>query len=62
MHQLSRILLIIGGLDLGIIGLGNFIGKDLNVIALFHQFTPMLPTIIYLIIGGAAIFSIFRRY
>ena len=62
MYQISRIFLVIGGIDLGIIGIGNFLGSNLNIIELFSQFNPMLPTILYLIIGASAIVWMFKSY
>ncbi len=62
MYQISRIFLVIGGIDLGIIGIGNFLGSNLNIIELFSQFNPMLPTIFYLIIGASAIIWMFKSY
>ncbi|MEI6352544.1 MAG: DUF378 domain-containing protein [Candidatus Nomurabacteria bacterium] len=64
MHHLAKIFVIIGGLNLGILGVGKLIGtkNDLNMIELFHSFYPLLPTILYLIIGLAAIVLIFKRY
>ena len=64
MSSVARVLLIIGGLDLGIIGIENLLklNKNLDVISLFKAFHPLLPAIIYSIIGLAAIYSMFRRY
>lgn len=61
MSHLARILLIIGGLNLGLMGLGIFIGKDLNFISLLSAFEPNLPAIIYAVIGLSAIILIFKR-
>ena len=63
MTHLAKILVIIGGLELGILGVGKIINssKDLNIIELFRNFHPLLPTILYLLIGISAIVLIFKR-
>lgn len=61
MSHLARILLIIGGLNWGLIGLGAFIGKNLNFIDLLSAFYPDLPAIIYCLVGLAAILLIFKK-
>lgn len=64
MSGVARVLLIIGGVDLGIIGIESLLklNKNLDIISLFKAFHPLLPAIIYCLIGAAAIFSMFRRY
>lgn len=61
MSHIVKILLIIGGLNWGLIGLGMFIGKNLNFLALLSQFYPDLPAIIYCVIGVSAIWLIVKR-
>lgn len=64
MGNVARVLLIIGGVDLGIIGVQILLktNNNLDVITLFKAFHPLLPAIIYCVIGAAAIYSMFRRY
>ena len=64
MSNVVRVFLIIGGLNLGIIGVQMLLktNKNLDVITLFKAFHPLLPAIIYCVIGAAAIYSMFRRY
>lgn len=63
MTHLARILLIIGGINTGLVGLGIFLGKgrSLNFIDLLSAFYPNLPAIFYVVIGLAAIFFIFKK-
>lgn len=61
MSSFARILLIIGGLNWGLVGLGYFIGKELNFIDLFSNYYANLPAIIYSVIGAAAILLIFKK-
>ncbi len=51
-------LLIIGGINLGLIGLGMLIGSDLNVVASLIGKWPAVEAILYIIIGLASIKAI----
>lgn len=64
MRAIARVFLIIGGLNLGILGIEGLLklNKNLDVIDLFKAFHPLLPAIIYSIIGFSAIYSMFNRY
>ncbi len=55
--MVSDILLIIGGLDLGLLGLfkTDFITKILG-------FSPLLPLALYVIIGIAALYKIYDLF
>lgn len=61
MTHIAKILLIIGGLNLGLVGLGIFLQKNLNFIDLLSAFYPNLPAIIYSVIGLSAIILIFKK-
>ncbi len=64
MNRVVKVFLIIGGIDLGIIGVENLLklNNNLDVISLFKAFHPLLPAIIYCAIGLAAIYAMFSRY
>ena len=64
MNSVARVLLIIGGLNLGFIGAGHLLklNQSLDVINLFKAFHPLLPAIIHSIIGIAAVYSMFKKY
>lgn len=62
MAHLAKIFVIIGGLELGILGVGKLVGRqDLNMIELFKNFHPLLPTILYLLVGISAIVLMFKK-
>lgn len=52
------ILLIIGGLNWGLIGLGGFVGKDLNVVNMLLGSWPTVEWVVYLLVGVAAIWKL----
>lgn len=64
MNRVAKVFLIIGGIDLGVIGVESLlkVNNNLDVISLFKAFHPLLPAVIYCVIGAAAIYSMFRRY
>lgn len=61
MSHLVKILLVVGGLNWGLIGVGLFLNKNWNFLALLSAFDAKLPAIIYSVVGVAAIWAMFKR-
>ncbi len=57
--MITKILVIIGGINWGLVGLGGLMGKSLNVVHMILGSIPMLENIIYLLVGIAAVMMIF---
>jgi len=57
--KIGKVLLIIGGLNWGLVGVGMLIGSNLNVVNMIFGTMPTLEAIIYVIVGLAAIMKIF---
>jgi len=57
--MLVRILVIIGGINWGLVGLGMLMGNNLNVVHMILSFSPTLEAIVYLLVGVAAVAKIF---
>ncbi len=55
MAVIVLILVVIGGLNLGLTGLGMLLGMDLNILNMLLGAWPMVEAIVYLLIGIAAI-------
>ena len=55
LHMIAFILLIIGGLNWGLIGLGGFAGSDWNVVHLILGSWPAVEWIVYVLVGLSAI-------
>ncbi len=53
----TKLLLVIGGLNWGLIGLGGFLGKDLNVVHMLLGTWPTVEWIVYILVGVAALVS-----
>ncbi|MBI3888460.1 DUF378 domain-containing protein [Candidatus Nomurabacteria bacterium] len=58
-HKICMVLIMIGGLNWGLVGLGMLMGNNLNVINLIFGSMPTLEAIIYLLVGVAAIAQMF---
>jgi len=54
LHVIAFILVIVGGLNWGLVGLGNYIGNNLNVVNLLLGSTG-LEDLVYLLVGASAL-------
>jgi hypothetical protein len=53
--MICKILLIIGGLNWGLVGVGMLMGSNWNVVNMIFGSMPTLEAIIYILVGLAAI-------
>lgn len=60
LHMIAWWLLIIGGLNWGLVGIGAFAGGNWNVINLIFGAWPPLEGIIYILVGLSALWLIFK--
>lgn len=58
-NRAAGVLLIIGGLNWGLVGLGMLLDSNLNVVNIVLDSAPVLESILYILIGLAAIMKIF---
>lgn len=59
MHKVSWILLVIGGLNWGIMGLGDLLGRSgWNILNLILGSLGPIESIVYLLVGLAAIYEL----
>lgn len=49
------LLLIIGGLNWGLVGIGDFAGSNLNVVNLILGSMPQVEWVVYILVGVAAL-------
>ena len=61
LSQITRILMVVGGLNWGLVGIGMLIGKDLNVVSLLLGFSSTLVAVVYILVGASAIYSVWPR-
>lgn len=55
MHKLAFILVVIGGLNWGLVGLGGFAGSDWNVVHMILGSWPKVEWLVYVLVGLAAL-------
>ncbi len=54
-HKVVTILLVIGGLNWGLVGVGMLAGSNLNLVNLLLGSVPYAEAIVYLVVGLAAL-------
>ena len=59
LHKIAFILLIIGGLNWLLVGIGMLMGNDLNVVHMALGAWPMVEAIVYVLVGLSAVMKIF---
>ncbi len=58
MHMVSWILIIVGGLNWGLVGIGGFAGGDWNLVHLVVGSMPTLESLVYVLVGLAAVYEV----
>ena len=56
--KILHILLLVGGLNWGLVGLGMILNTELNVVYLIFG-NSLIATVVYLLVGVAAVIGIF---
>jgi uncharacterized membrane protein YuzA (DUF378 family) len=59
--QITRILVVVGGVNWGLIGLGMLMGSDWNVVHMILGAVPMLEAVVYVLVGLAAVKMVWPR-
>jgi len=59
MKQLSKVLLIVGGLNWGLVGIGNLIGSNWNIVNIIVGSWPTVESLIYVLVGVAAAYKLY---
>jgi len=60
-HIVTFLLVIVGGLNWGLVGLGGFMGSDWNLVHFIFGAWPMLEWVVYLLVGLSALSLIFTH-
>jgi len=58
---LMKILLVVGGLNWGLVGIGGFAGSNLNVVNLLLGQWPTVEWIVYILVGLSAVWALMSR-
>ncbi|MDE2071411.1 MAG: DUF378 domain-containing protein [Patescibacteria group bacterium] len=57
-HIIAWILIIVGGLNWGLVGLGGFAGADWNVVHMILGAWPQVEWVVYVLVGLSAVWEI----
>lgn len=60
-HKISWVLLVIGGLNWGLVGLGGLLNMNLNVVNLLLGRWPMVASLVYLLVGIATVMMLCKH-
>lgn len=55
-HMVAFILLVVGGLNWGLVGLGGFLGGDWNLVNMIFGGMPVLEWLVYVLVGASAVY------
>ncbi len=58
LHSVSWILTMVGAVNWGLIGLGGFMMSDWNVIHMILGSVPTLESLVYVLVGAAAVYEV----
>lgn len=58
LHMATWILLIVGGLNWLLVGLGGFLGGNWNLVYMLFGSWPMVEWLVYILVGLSAVYMI----
>jgi uncharacterized membrane protein YuzA (DUF378 family) len=58
MHMAARILLVVGGVNWGLVGLGGFMGGNWNVVQMLLGAWPAVEWLVYVLVGASAVYEV----
>lgn len=61
LHMIAFILVIIGGLNWGLVGIGGFAGGDWNLVHLILGFSSSLEWLVYILVGASAVWLVIKH-
>lgn len=58
LHMIAWILLVVGGLNWLLVGLGGFMGANWNVVAMILGSWPQVEWLVYVLVGLSAVYEV----
>lgn len=55
LHAIAFVLVVVGGLNWGLVALGTYVGSNWNVVNLLLDSWPTVETLVYLLVGLSAL-------
>jgi hypothetical protein len=59
MAMIAKVLVVIGGVNWGLVGLGMLLGKSWNLVYMLLGSMPTAEAVVYVLVGVSAVMSIF---
>ncbi|MBM3227587.1 DUF378 domain-containing protein [Candidatus Peribacteria bacterium] len=53
-RKVARILIYIGAINWGLIGIGDFVDRELNIVQMLLGSMPVVESVVYVLVGLAA--------
>ncbi len=61
LHVVAFVLLVVGGLNWGLVGLGMYLGSDLDLVKFLFGAWPALTNLVYVLVGLSALVIMFSH-
>ncbi|MCX6786946.1 MAG: DUF378 domain-containing protein [Candidatus Kaiserbacteria bacterium] len=61
LHKIAFVLVVIGGLNWGLVAIGTYMGSNWNIVNLIIGSWPSIETLVYLLVGISALLLIFGK-
>ena len=58
----GMVLLIVGGLNWGLVGLGGFLGGNWNVVSMVLGSWPQVEWLVYVLVGLSGVWALYNWY
>ena len=58
----SLVLVIVGAINWGLVGVGNFLGSNWNLVEMIFGSIPALESLIYVLVGLAGLYELYFAY
>lgn len=56
LYSISFVITVLGSIQWGLIGLGGFIGKNINIVSFLSRGNSVFEYVVYLVVGISALF------
>lgn len=61
LHMVAWVLVMIGAVNWGLVGIGEFMGSNLNVVNMLLGNWPTVEAIVYVLVGASAVYEIVKH-
>lgn len=61
LNKIVNVLLVVGGINWGLVGLGMLMGSNWNLVNLIFGFNGTLEAVVYVLVGVSAVMTVVPR-